>query len=82
MCGGYQGANAIMSGKWTFQEHLSRGRKADTGTYLAISFRVRMPFRPLPLSSMLVVTRSILDMIFIHGTSRLTIADMAESTPL
>lgn len=51
-------------------------------SYLAMSFLVRIPFRPLPLSSMLAVTRSILDMIFSHGTSRLTIADMAESTPL
>jgi hypothetical protein len=27
-------------------------------------------------------TKSILDMTFIHGTSRFTIADMADSTPL
>ena len=51
-------------------------------TYLAISFRERNPFLPLPASSTLVVTRSILDMIFIHEISRLTIADIADRTPL
>ena len=51
-------------------------------TDLDISFFVLIPLRPLPLSSTFVVTRSIFDMMFIQGTSRLTIADMAERTPL
>ena len=53
-----------------------------TNTHRAISFRIRIPLRPLPGSSVFVVTRSILDMMLIQGTSRLTIADMAERTPL
>lgn len=47
-----------------------------------MSFRARMPFLPLAGSSTLLVTKSIFDMTFIQGTSRLTIADIAESTPL
>ena len=50
--------------------------------YLAISRFVRTPFLPLPESLVLVVTRSILDMMFIQGTSRFTIADIADKTPL
>ena len=52
-------------------------------TYRAMSFFCRIPLRALLDSSEdLAITRSILDMIFIQGISRLTIADMADSTPL
>lgn len=47
-----------------------------------MSFLRLMPFLPLASSSLFAVTRSIFDMIFIQGTSRLIMADMAESTPL
>lgn len=61
------------------------GSIVDTseGTYRAIFLRPRNPFLAPPLgSSVFSVTRSILDMILIHGISKLTIADMADSTPL
>lgn len=51
-------------------------------THLAMSFFARMPLRPLPLSSELLVTRSIFDMMFTQETSKLTIADIALRTPL
>lgn len=51
--------------------------------HLAMSFLRRMPFlAPDDGSSVLAVTRSILDMMLIQGISRFTIADMADSTPL
>ena len=59
-----------------------RGDWSGNDTDLDISFFVLIPLRPLPLSSTFVVTRSIFDMMLIQGTSRLTIADMAERTPL
>jgi len=44
---------------------------------------VRLPFRGWVVSEEGDdETRSIFDMMFIHGTSRFTIADMAERTPL
>lgn len=55
---------------------------AHEDTHLAMSFFVRMPFRPLPLSSELLVTRSIFDMMFTQETSKLTMADIALRTPL
>lgn len=52
-------------------------------THLAMFFRPRKPFRAPPDgSSAFAVTRSIFDMTFIQGISRLTMADMAERTPL
>ena len=47
-----------------------------------MSFFALIPFRPLPGSSTLAVTRSIFDMMLIQGTSRFTIADIADMTPL
>ena len=47
-----------------------------------MSFFPLIPFRPPAGSSGFTVTRSILDMMFIHGISRLTIADIADNTPL
>lgn len=47
--------------------------------YRAMSRLLLMPFRPLVV---LGAMRSILLMMLIHGISRFTIADMAESTPL
>ena len=51
-------------------------------SHLAISFFALMPLRPPAGSSGFAVTRSILDMMLIHGISRLTIADIADNTPL
>ena len=52
-------------------------------THLAMFLRVRRPFRPPDEgSSGLGSTRSIFDMTLIHGISRLTIADIADITPL
>lgn len=42
----------------------------------------RFPFLGSNVSDDDPETRSILDMMFIQGTSRLTIADIADSTPL
>lgn len=43
----------------------------------------RLPFRGWVVSEEAEEeTRSIFDMMFIHGTSRFTMADMAERTPL
>jgi hypothetical protein len=52
-------------------------------TYCAMFRRVRRPLRP-PLvgSSVFGRTRSIFDMTLIQGISRLTMADMADKTPL
>jgi hypothetical protein len=47
-----------------------------------MSFRVRNPLRPLAGSLDFVLTRSIFDITLIQGISKLTIADIAESTPL
>jgi hypothetical protein len=55
----------------------------EATTYRAILRRVRKPLRPPPAgSSGLGRTRSIFDMTLIHGISRLTMADMADKTPL
>ena len=63
-------------------ESISKKKNMEI-TYRAISFRCRMPFlAPPDWSSELAVTKSIFDMILIHGISRLTIADIADSTPL
>ena len=52
-------------------------------TYRAIFRCVRRPLRPPPAgSSGLGRTRSIFDITLIHGISRLTMADMADKTPL
>ena len=59
-----------------------RGDWSGNDTDLDISFIVLIPLRPLPLSSTFVVTRSIFDMMLIHGISRFTIALIAERTPL
>ena len=50
--------------------------------YLAMSFRALIPLRPLAASFSLLVTKSIFDMMLIHGISRFTIALIAERTPL
>ena len=50
--------------------------------YRVISFLDRIPLRPPAGSFVLLLTRSILDMTLIHGISRFTMADIAESTPL
>ena len=48
-----------------------------------MSRRARLPFRGWAVSEEGAgETRSILDMMLIHGSSRLTMADMAERTPL
>lgn len=57
---------------------MSKGKASD----LEISFLVLRPLRPPAGSSGFAVTRSILDMMLIHGISRLTIADIADNTPL
>jgi len=59
-------------------------RAYDEGTtYRAMFRRVRIPLRPPPAgSSGLGRTRSIFDMTLIQGISRLTMADMADKTPL
>lgn len=56
-------------------------RKCDWNeeTYRAISFLFLNPLRPFVV---LGVMRSILLMMLIHGISKFTIADMADSTPL
>ena len=52
-------------------------------TYRAIFRRVRRPLRPPAAgSSGLGRTRSIFDITLIQGISRLTMADMADKTPL
>lgn len=51
--------------------------------HLAMFFRFRRPFlAPPDSSSGFDVTRSILDMILIQGISKLTMADIADNTPL
>src|ERR1700722_9858892 len=69
---------------WSEPSYLCRTLfRRQTGTDLAISLRSLTPFLPPSFgSSRLAVTRSILDMTLIHGISRFTIADIAESTPL
>ena len=47
-----------------------------------MSFRALIPLRPLAASFSLLVTKSIFDMMLIHGISRFTIALIAERTPL
>jgi hypothetical protein len=55
----------------------------EWATYRAMFRRVRRPLRaPLAGSSVLGRTRSIFDMTLTQGISRLTMADMADKTPL
>jgi hypothetical protein len=62
-----------------FRRHEKNSRTA----YLAIFLRFLKPFlAPPDGSSAFEVTRSILDIIFIQGISRFTIADIADNTPL
>src|ERR1700720_1455907 len=51
--------------------------------HLAMFLRLRIPFLAPPVgSSEFSVTRSILDIMLIQGISRLTMADIADNTPL
>ena len=55
----------------------------EKDAHFAMSLRRRIPFlAPPDLSSAFDVTKSILDMILIHGISKLTMADIADRTPL
>lgn len=65
------------------QMGMERSRDQKEGRTNRAMFRlVRIPLRPPAGSSEVPLTRSIFDMMLIHGISRLTIADMAERTPL
>jgi hypothetical protein len=72
-----EGTSSDSSGK-IYHAGMTKG-----AIYRAMLRRVRRPLRPPAAgSSGLGRTRSIFDITLIQGTSRLTIADMADKTPL
>jgi hypothetical protein len=77
---GWPGADDIKNGSGSRNLRaafsLSMDNACFSPIYLATSRLPLTPFRASPL------TRSILDMILIHGTLKFTMEDMADMTPL